>query len=223
MTTRSRGTSPRRRALPAFPSAARRLAEIARRFYKRGWMNGTSGNLSAVISRSPLRLAVTQSGVPKGGLTPGHILQVNAHGVPIRATPRRPSAETLLHVVIARDRGAGAILHTHSVWSTILSDAHASAGGVAISGYEMQKGFEGVRSHEPREFIPILENDQDMSRLAGRVEVVLRQAPDAHAFLLRGHGVYTWGATLDEAERHVEIAEFLFEVLVRREAAHGDR
>jgi methylthioribulose-1-phosphate dehydratase len=222
VTTRSRTATPRRPALPAFPVAARRLAEIGRRFYLRGWMSGTSGNLSAVVSRAPLRLAITESSVPKGGLTPKQILQVDGRGVPTRPASGRPSAETLLHCVIARDRGAGAILHTHSVWSTILSDVHASAGGLAISGFEMQKGLEGVRTHEQREFIPILilENDQDMTRLAARVSGMLRERPDAHAFLLRRHGLYTWGATLDEAERHVEIAEFLFEVLGQRDHRH---
>jgi methylthioribulose-1-phosphate dehydratase len=168
-----------------------------------------------VVSRAPVRLAITESSVPKGGLTSKQILQVDERGVPTRSSAGLPSAETLLHCVIARERGAGAVLHTHSVWSTVLSEVHAGAGGLAVSGFEMQKGFEGVRTHEQREFIPILENDQDMSRLADRVCDVLRHTPDAHAFLLRRHGLYTWGATLDEAERHVEIAEFLFEVLGR--------
>jgi methylthioribulose-1-phosphate dehydratase len=206
----------RRPSLPSFPAAARRLAEIGRRFYERGWMLGTSGNLSAVISRTPLRLAITASSVAKGTLTAGQILQVNERGDAMRPKGGRPSAETLLHCVIAQERGAGAVLHTHSVWSTILSDVHAAAGGVAISGYEMEKGFAGVRTHEHREMVPILENDQDMTRLAARVSDVLRERPDVHALLLRRHGLYTWGATLDDAERHVEIAEFLFEVLGRR-------
>ena len=68
-----------------------------------------------------------------------------------------------------RVRGAGAVLHTHSLWSTLLSDCHAAAGGLAIEGYEMLKGLEGVATHEHREWIPILENDQDMVRLAGGV------------------------------------------------------
>src|SRR5262245_5057035 len=205
-----------RLSLPAFPVAARRLSEIGRRFHARGWMLGTSGNLSAVVSRSPLRLAITASSLPKGTLTPKQILQVNDAGALVRRGPGKPSAETLLHCVIARERGAGAVLHTHSVWSTILSEVHASAGGVSIEGFEMEKGFAGVRSHEHREFVPILENDQDMTRLAARASEVLREHPDAHALLLRRHGLYTWGDTLDDAERHVEIAEFLFEVLVRK-------
>ena len=213
-----RRTAPARPPLPTFRAAARRLSEIGRRFYSRGWMHGTSGNLSAVVSRAPIRLAITESSVPKGGLTPAQILQVNARGERIGRGAGRPSAETLLHVEIVKARGAGAVLHTHSVWSTILSDTHASAGGLAISGFEMAKGLEGVRTHEHREFIPILilENDQDMARLAVQVRDTLERFPDAHGFLLRRHGLYTWGATLDEAERHVEIAEFLFEVIGRR-------
>jgi methylthioribulose-1-phosphate dehydratase len=123
----------------------------------------------------------------------------------------RPSAETLLHVTIAQRRRAGAILHTHSVWSTILSERHAAAGGLAIEGYEMLKGLQGVTTHEHREWIPILDNDQDIPRLARVAEAALDEHPGAHALLLRRHGLYTWGDTLADAERHVEILEFLFE------------
>jgi len=199
--------------LPTFPAAARALAAIGRRFYARGWMQGTSGNLSAVVARDPLRLAITASSVPKGGLTPKQILLVNERGEPARPTRLRPSAETLLHCLLAAERRAGAVLHTHSIWSTILSEDHAPAGALTISGYEMLKGFDGVRTHEHREVIPILENDQDMRRLGDRLHDALGRHPDAHAVLLHRHGLYTWGRTLADAERHVEIVEFLFEVV----------
>jgi methylthioribulose-1-phosphate dehydratase len=119
-------------------------------------------------------------------------------------------------VEIVRLRGAGAVLHTHSIWSTVLSDGNAAAGGLAIEGYEMLKGLEGVATHEHREWIPILENDQDMERLAGRVRETLISQPASHAFLLRRHGLYTWGETLSQAVRHVEIVEFLLEACGRR-------
>jgi methylthioribulose-1-phosphate dehydratase len=32
---------------------------------------------------------------------------------------------------------------------------------------------------------------------------------------LRRHGLYTWGESLADAERHVEILEFLFETIGR--------
>jgi methylthioribulose-1-phosphate dehydratase len=200
---------------PAFPIAARQLAAIGRRFYARGWALGTSGNFSAVLTRSPLSLAITASGVPKGELAPVHILRCDDHGKAIGRTRGRPSAETLLHIEIARLRNAGAVLHTHSVWSTMLSDVHAAGAGVTIEGYEMLKGLAGVTSHEHSEWVPIIDNDQDMPNLARRVGETLVQFGGAHAFLLRRHGLYTWGESLADAERHVEILEFLFETLGR--------
>ena len=201
----------------SFARAARELAAVGRRFYARGWALGTSGNFSAVVSRKPLRLAITASSLPKGALRPIDILQCDDTGRVMGRASRRPSAETLLHVEIAKRRSAGAILHTHSVWSTMLSDAWpaGSDATVAIEGYEMLKGLAGVMSHEHRELVPIVDNDQNMPRLAMRVGETLERHPDAHAFLLRRHGLYTWGDTLTDAERHVEILEFLFETIGR--------
>lgn len=196
---------------------ARALAEMGRRFYARGWTLGTSGNLSATVSRHPLRLAITASGRDKRLMRAADVVTVDSEGAMIGRPHARPSAETLLHLTIARVRHAGSVLHTHSVWSTILSDVHGSAGGLSIEGYEMLKGLHGVTSHKHREWIPILENDQDMQRLARRVEEILDEHGDAHALLLRRHGLYTWGDTLTDAERHVEILEFLFEALGRRQ------
>ncbi len=212
---------PNLRTMPAetLPALTRQLTAIGRRFYARGWVLGTSGNFSAVASRDPLRLAITASSVHKGAMRGSHVLQVDELGRPAgRGRPSgRPSAETLLHVEIVRRKGleAGAVLHTHSVWGTILSGASAPDGGVAIEGFEMLKGLGGVRTHEHREWIPVVDNDQDMERLAIVVGAALERHPGAHAILLRRHGLYTWGPTLADAERHVEILEFLFETIGR--------
>ena len=48
------------------------------------------------------------------------------------------------------------------------------------------------------------------------VEAVLADHPNAHGFLIRRHGLYTWGRDLAEAKRQVEILEFLFEVMGRK-------
>jgi len=201
----------------SFTRTASQLAAVGRRFYARGWVLGTSGNFSAVVSRKPLRLAITASSLPKGSLRASDILQCDERGRVVGRASKRPSAETLLHLEIAKRRTAGAVLHTHSVWSTMLSDIWASGpdAAVAIEGYEMLKGLAGVGSHEHRELVPIVDNDQHMPRLAARVGDTLERHPQAHAFLLRRHGLYTWGETLADAERHVEILEFLFEALGR--------
>jgi methylthioribulose-1-phosphate dehydratase len=198
----------------SFAELAAQIAEIGRQCYARGWALGTSGNFSAVVNRDPLRLAITTSGVDKGILSVGEIVEIDEHGKVV-AGSGRPSAEASLHLAIARARGAGAVLHTHSIWSTILSDA-ATEGGLAIEGYEMLKGLDGVDTHEHREWLPILHNIQDWAAAVPQVEAMLTEHPSAHGFLIRGHGLYTWGRDLAEAKRHVEILEFLFEVIGRK-------
>jgi methylthioribulose-1-phosphate dehydratase len=194
------------------------LAETGRAFHARGWALGTSGNYSAALTAQPVRLLITSSGVDKAQLNQRHFLRIDDHANILRGDGR-PSAESLLHVAVARARGAGCVLHTHSVWSTILSDRHAAKKSLAIRGYEMLKGLEGVKTHEHQEWIPIFENSQDIPALAKEVEALLKQDPRPHGFLLRGHGLYTWGEDVAQARRHVEIFEFLLEVVGRRELA----
>jgi methylthioribulose-1-phosphate dehydratase len=194
------------------------LARLGREFSARGWVLGTSGNFSAVVGREPLRVAITSSSIDKSALAAEHILEVDGDGKVLQGRGR-PSAETMLHLAVVRLRGAGAVLHTHSVWSNILSDAHFGEGGLTIEGYEMLKGLDGIATHEHSEWLPIIENSQDMKALANSVETVLNRHPESHGFLLRRHGLYTWGRDIAEAKRHVEILEFLLEVLGRRYCA----
>ena len=201
----------------SFASLAQQLVEIGRQSYARGWTFGTSGNFSAVLSREPLRLAITTSGIDKGLLNASQIVQIDETGRVLGGGAGKPSAEARLHVAVARARGvgAGAVLHTHSIWSTVLSDA-AADGGVVIEGYEMLKGLDGVSTHQHREWLPIIENTQDWAIAAAEVEQLLRANPKAHGFLIRRHGLYTWGRDLAAAKRQMEILEFLFEAMGRK-------
>jgi methylthioribulose-1-phosphate dehydratase len=195
----------------------RALQEIGAEFYRRGWSVGTSSNYSAVRRRDPLQLVITASGKDKGRLTAADFVLIDGDGRPLSAAEPKPSAETLLHTVLARRPGVGAVLHTHSVWATLLSQRHSPAGGFWVEDFEMLKGLAGVATHEHREWVPVFDNTQDIAALARQVERALDDParPPPHAFLIRRHGLYTWGRDLDEARRHVEILEFLFEVLGR--------
>ena len=197
-------------------AVAARLAAMGHEFHSRGWALGTSGNYSAALKLDPLRLLITSSGLDKSALAAKDFLEIDQHAKVLKGKGK-PSAETFLHLAVVRARRAGCILHTHSAWSTLLSERHASKGGLAISGYEMLKGLEGVKTHEHREWVPIFANDQDISALAGKVEAELKRDLASHGFLLAGHGLYTWGEDLAQARRHIEIFEFLFEVIGRRE------
>src|SRR5260221_8176862 len=191
-----------------FAELAVQIVEVGRQCYARGWALGTSGNFSAVVSRDPLRLAITTTGVDKGLLSVDEIVAIDEQGKVV-AGSGKPWAEATLHLAIVRARGAGAVLHTHSIWSTILSD-NAPESGLAIEGYEMLKGLEGVQTHDHREWLPILDNTQDWAAAVPRVEAILTEQPDAHGFLIRRHGLYTWGRDLADAKRQVEILGVLF-------------
>lgn len=199
------------------------LIEVGQIFWQRGWSVGTSSNYSVVVNRDPLQLLVTASGKHKGRLTRADFVLVDAQGQPTAAGQPKSSAETLLHCVAAAQAGAGAVLHTHSVWSTVLSDRFAPQGGILLEGYEMLKGLDGVSTHEHAEWLPIFANTQDIPSLAQLVREAMDdlQRPLAHAYIIRRHGIYTWGSDIQAAFRQIEIVEFLLECLGRTATLGG--
>jgi methylthioribulose-1-phosphate dehydratase len=204
--------------LSACEAVVDQLRHVGRMFHARGWSLGTSSNYSVVHSRDPLRLIITASGKDKGALQPHDFVLVDQNGQPVGEGQPKSSAETLLHCLLAEDAEVGAVLHTHSVWATILSELYADRGAMVIEDYEMLKGLEGVTTHQHRAVIQILDNSQDIPTLAGEVRQRLQCHCDGqvHGFLLRQHGLYTWGRDLFAARRHVEIFEFLFECVARK-------
>ena len=202
--------------------AIRQLTETGTSLAQRGWLLGTSGNLSATLDFEPLRLVITSSGQDKGRLAPTSFVEADGDGRVLSGNGRA-SAETALHSVIVRRKKAGSVIHVHSIWATVLSNVYAPQGGIAINGYEMLKGLSGVNTHEHTEWLPILENSQDYAALSARLDGVLLEHPDAHGVLLRGHGLYTWGVSVNEAQRHVEIMEFLLEVVGQTQLIRGQR
>jgi methylthioribulose-1-phosphate dehydratase len=194
------------------------LAAIGREFHSNKWSLGTSSNYSVVLGRQPTQLLLTASGKDKGALGLSDFVVVDETGNVLDGAPEKPSAETGLHLLLTQLPKTGAVLHTHSVWGTVLSDLFASSGGFFIEGYEMLKGLDGIKTHETKKWVDIFPNDQDIPRLAGKVKARLEDSanPLAHGFLIHNHGLYTYGANLFEARRHIEIFEFLFECVARR-------
>jgi methylthioribulose-1-phosphate dehydratase len=193
------------------------LRQVGHHFWTRGWSLGTSSNYSAVVGRDPLRLLITASGKDKGHLGQNDFVIVDPAGQRTPVDQQASSAETLLHCSAAIHRGAGAVLHTHSVWGTVLSEHFHGQGGIAIQGYEMLKGLNGIKSHHPTLWLPIFENTQNILDLQTEVEQMWRDhsTRDCFGYLIRRHGMYTWGQDIAEAARHVEVLEFLLECVGR--------
>ena len=193
-----------------FTDDCQALCKICQSFGARGWCRATSGNFSIRVNESCC--LITRSGRDKSRLTPDDLMVCNLDGNALDPDCR-PSAETPLHMRLYQlDDRIGAVLHTHSVSSTLLS--RQSGSHLNVSGFEMQKAFSGVTSHEADVSIPVYDNDQDMDSLADLIEKAWDdKPPSVPGFLIRGHGLYAWGKNAEEAERHVEGFEFLFECM----------
>jgi len=186
-----------------FPEAAHEIADIGRFASERGWVPATAGNFSRRLDER--HAAITRSGVDKGALRPQDLVVVAINEPP----PKGVSAETPLHLERYRASSeVGAVVHVHTVAGTVLSRRHASDGELRLYGYEMHKALD-FTTHESTLVIPVFENMQDTMELARRVEERLGPQPDVPGYLLAGHGVYAWGATMAAAKRHLEALEFL--------------
>lgn len=191
------------------------IIEAGRFLYGRGWSPATSSNYSARLTSAEVLLTV--SGKHKGQLGFDDLLAVDMDGASLEPG-KKPSAETLLHTQLYRWKpDIGAVLHTHSINATVLSRL-SPGDSLVFADYELQKAFQGVSTHESQVLVPVFDNDQDIERLASRVQPWLDAHPDCVGYLIRGHGLYTWGTEMTDALRQVEAFEFLFECELKMRA-----
>ncbi|MCS6999199.1 MAG: methylthioribulose 1-phosphate dehydratase [Aquificaceae bacterium] len=186
------------------------LIDIGRSLHSRGWLPASGGNLSARIGKD--LVLITASGSHKGHLTREDFVVVDLHGNKVEGS-KKPSAETLLHLLVYRNfPEVNSVLHVHSVNSTLIS--RLSKENVNLKDYELLKAFEGINTHETSIQVPVFENSQDMKELSRRIEERLREGR-FYGFLLRSHGLYAWGKSIREAYIRLEAFEFLFECELR--------
>lgn len=191
------------------------LLSVIQWFHAKGWAPATSTNYSF---RNPApdqnTYTISRSGVDKSLFKVEDFMEVDALGQPLEAYRGvKPSAETLLHTMLYEQAAVQAVMHTHSVVSTVFSWEHRAEACVSISGFELLKGIAGVSTHEATVQLPIFENSQDIEALSGHIRASLQHYPGVPGFLLAGHGLYAWGNSIAEAKRHTEVFEFLLECL----------
>ena len=199
----------------AFEIRARELIAAGKRLADQGWVPATSGNLSARLEDGTF--AITVSGVHKGCLTLADIMRVDDRGRSLDG--RRPSAETRLHLALYRRwPRVQAILHPHSPAAVLAS--RLFGGHLVLEDHELLKALDGIDTHAHRLVVPIFPNDQDIPRLADRVDRWIDENGDIHAYIIAGHGFYTWGDSVSSALVAVEALEFMFHCEV---TLHGVR
>jgi len=190
-----------------FAERADAVADAARELAALGWTPATSSNFSMRLDTE--HAAITISGRDKGRLGRDDIMIVDMQGKAV-GTDARPSAETELHTQVYRRWPAmNAVLHTHSRTQSVASRLFAKDGVIRLQGWELQKAIAGYTTHESVLEIPVFPNTQHMPELVAQVDAWLDAGRPLHAYLINGHGIYTWGRDMAETRRHLEALEFL--------------
>ena len=196
-----------------FREAARNIAAISQRLYEHGWSPATSSNYSMRLNAD--YCAITVSGKDKGTLNEADVMVVDMQGVP--ASNGKPSAETGLHTqVYRRFADIGAVLHTHSLASTVLTMHWPERHELVLKGYELLKALDGITTHDSELVIPIFDNTQDIDALARDVDAAMASGSIRYAYLIRGHGIYTWAKDMATRFRQIEALEVLLAVELER-------
>jgi methylthioribulose-1-phosphate dehydratase len=184
------------------------IAQVIRKYNSKGWSPATSTNYSFKDEKN--QIWVSKSGIDKSEFKGEDFIKINSKGEAIEEYVNlKPSAETLIHCFIYEMfPETKVILHSHGVYPVVISSLEKTE--VSFEGFEIQKGFEGQKTHLNKITIPILDNSQEMSFF--EKELVYKQAQlTNHCFIIRKHGTYAWGKSLFEAKRHLETLDYLCE------------
>ncbi|MGZ8095362.1 MAG: methylthioribulose 1-phosphate dehydratase [Methylosarcina sp.] len=194
----------------AFMDAATALCEAGRFIDSKGWVPATSGNFSVRLPDGTI--AITVSGKHKGRLQLEDIMLVSAEAVALDG--KKPSAEALLHTSLYKKfPEAQCVLHPHSINAMLVSRVFKDE--LVLENYELLKALSGTTTHETRIVVPIFANDQNIPRLAEQVDHYLSYHSGCYAYVIAGHGLYTWGESVEEALRHLEALDYMFDCELR--------
>ena len=192
-------------------SPRRLIAELCQQFYRLGWVSGTGGGISI---REGGRIYMAPSGVQKERLQPADMFVLDETGKAVETPPGdcRLSECAPLFMNAYRIRGAGAVMHSHSVhavMATLMFEREFE-----VTHLEMIKGIRGHGYHD-RLVVPIIDNTARESELADSMAAAIEAYPNADAVLVRRHGVYVWGRDWVQAKTQAECYDYLFEAAVR--------
>jgi len=185
--------------------ASKEIIEAGKTLYQMGQVPATSGNFSMRLDDGDI--AITISGKHRGKLTEQDIMQVDLDGQPL--ADKKPSAETLLHTQLYQEfERVNAVLHPHAMNAILLARRYSDF--IKLKNYELLKAFDGVTTHTESIIIPVFENDQNIPRLAKKVQGYLDLNEKIYAYVIKGHGLYVWGHTMEEAMQYNEVLDYLF-------------
>nr|XP_032800729.1 methylthioribulose-1-phosphate dehydratase isoform X1 [Petromyzon marinus] len=194
------------------------IRDLCRLLYHLGWATGTGGGVS--IRRGD-KIYMAPSGVQKERIKPSDVFELDSAGCVVSAplAPLTLSQCAPLFMLAYSMRGAGCVIHTHSV-SAVLATLLFPGSEFRIRNQEMIKGIHrGGPNGVPLNYsdtlvVPVIENTLHEADLESSMRHAMEVHPDTNAVLVRRHGVYVWGDTWQQAKTMCECYHYLFSLAV---------
>ncbi len=198
----------------------KKLANLVRIMNIQGHNPATSGNYSLRSKTSPNMAMVSESGIDKSKFTEDNFIPVNYNSREMdseyKALGKKSSDETDIHLTIYQVTSANCVLHSHMLDALLFAALFPGEDFAVIKDLELLKAFKGIKTHEVEIKIPMFENTQDIRNLAEEVKPAILSQPNNYGLILKGHGIYIWGDSVEEAKKHLEVFEYIFKYYINK-------
>nr|CAG4650463.1 EOG090X0D1G [Sida crystallina] len=192
------------------------IPELCKLFYQLAWVTGTGGGIS--IKRGEA-IYIAPSGVQKERIKSDELFVQDMAGRDLKLPPTikqlKKSQCTPLFMQAYKERGAGAVIHTHSKHAVLVSMMCQTE--FRMSHQEMIKGIwnpnlQQYYNYNEEIVVPIIENTCWESELEGSLHQAIIDYPGTSAVLVRRHGIYVWGRDWKQAKTMCECYDYLLEL-----------
>lgn len=174
---------------------AEKMVDVCRRLYDRGYVVGTSGNVSVLLEAN--RFLVTPRDLRKGDVGVADLVVCDTASGKRVAGILRPTSELAVHHKILMERqDVRAIIHAHPHYCIACSLCEIPLNEVALPELTEYVGEIAIVPYER----------SGTKELAERIEPYLVKG---NCFILEHHGVIVVGKSLDEAFNRLEQMEFI--------------
>lgn len=196
----------------------KRLVKYSKQYHKNGWMPATAGNLS-IFDRTQNQVSITASGKNKSKLTEKDFILMDPDTKEIlKDTKDFPSAETSIHLAIYKNiPTATAIVHVHLPETCKIKfnmEKYDFAKRFYLPNIEILKAF-GNFNENPNLASIVTYNHGDVEQIATDISDALFQYPsDVPFFITENHGITVWGNSVEEANKHLEAADFILRTMI---------
>ena len=197
------------------------ICEMCRNFYDLGWVSGTGGGVSIKKGNT---IFMAPSGVEKEKIRPEDIFELNEKGE-ITTLPENSALKLTecapLFLSAFELRGAGAVLHSHSIHVVLATMLASRVEGflstLEFTELEMIKGLKGFGYYDTF-ILPVIDNTAKECDLTDQLREAILAYPDTCAVAVRNHGIYVWGKDEKQAKTQAECLDYLCEIKLKMKA-----